>query len=377
MPEVWCKRGGWIEAAYDGLGISCAIEPTMPARNSVPILFDNFVEYFWFFLRFYRARYFRERLAQIVRQQFQIVHFNHEGLWWLAHWLRPRCGAVFVMHMRTRPDPTAFARWQAATISRDMDALVFIYDSVREHFHHLGGAADGTTIFNVPPPALAPDRHEKIPTDDRLKVAVLSHYHVSRGTDRLVEVAGELAKKGRRDILFVVAGRTNLSRNVPGRAGELGRVSGRLEDYAAEQNVSDYFLFLGSVDRPERVLNACDVLARPARAGDTWSRDVIEALHAGLPVVAVSQDDGFVEGERNGLVQTEYDAEGFAGALIRLADDRDLVRRLGLAGRADIQRLCDGASRAADLVGVWQQALLASREREKGPEHLATAAAIK
>jgi glycosyltransferase involved in cell wall biosynthesis len=261
------------------------------------------------------------------------------------------------MHIRSRPKNTILARWQAASISRNMDELIFIYGVVKTHFCELGGANFGETIFNVPSVNDGSGLHPGVPEDDRLKVASLSNYHyLNKATDRLIDVAQALSQRGRADILFVIAGDMTLNRRLPGRLGEIGAGGGTLGDYAAERGVADYFLFLGHVKDPESVLNACGALVRVARTKDPWGRDVIEALSFGLPVVTISAGEGFVVDGRNGIVHDEFHPDRFAGALLQLADNQALRRSLGTAGKAEISQLCDGPSRAADMVRVWQTA---------------------
>jgi len=41
--------------------------------------------------------------------------------------------------------------------------------------------------------------------------------------------------------------------------------------------------------------------------------------------------------------------------MLRFADDRALVTRLGVAAQARIEKLCAGTERAADLAAVWSK----------------------
>ncbi len=357
VPEVWCRRAGHIEDVYRELDIPCRIEPDIPARNSLPSTFDNVVEYTRFFRRFAQASEFRRRLAEQVGGRFEVVHMNHEGLWWLARWLSPRVDAAIVQHVRTQPERTPFARWQARTIGRTAKHVVFISENEQRHFAALGAQPQASVIYNVPveiPSTISP--HPRIPVDDRLKIGSLSNYSYMRGVDRLVELAEELAKRGRRDILFIVAGDIKLNRGLPGELGEVGARGGTLEDYAARRGVADYFLFLGHVSEPERVILACDVVAKLTREANPWGRDIIEALGLGRPVVTLGTWDRLVEHRRTGVILTDYDRRTVLAEILRLANDRQLCHRLGEAARDRIAALCNGPERAAQLVDVWQRA---------------------
>ena len=115
------------------------------------------------------------------------------------------------------------------------------------------------------------------------------------------------------------------------------------------------FAFPGHVSEPERVLAGCHVLARLSRENNPWGRDVIEALGAGLPVIATGTYDRFGQSEATGVLMPSYSAEETAAKIVQLADDRPLVDRLGAVAQERIEALCNGAARAADLAAVWTE----------------------
>lgn len=173
--------------------------------------------------------------------------------------------------------------------------------------------------------------------------------------DRLVDIAEALATAGQRGFLFVVAGDVGLSASMPGVLGDVARRGGTLRDYAEARGVGDMFLFLGHVPDPERVLAACDVLAKPTREDNPWGRDILEALAMGKPVLSVGVDATFVETGVTGILQRRFDAEALAEDLIALAADDNRCRTMGEGARNRIRRLCNGADRAADLAAVWRR----------------------
>jgi phosphatidyl-myo-inositol alpha-mannosyltransferase len=80
---------------------------------------------------------------------------------------------------------------------------------------------------------------------------------------------------------------------------------------------------------------ACEVFCSPATGRESFGIVLVEAMAAGLPVVA-SAIPGYrevVRDEREGLLVTPRDAASVAAALARILDDRDLARRLGETGR--------------------------------------------
>jgi len=357
--EVWCRREGPIQERYARIGVPCRVAADMPKVSTLPLLSRNLYVFGNAFAAFARARTFRADLTEQVTRRFDLVHFNHEALFLLARWLRPRTSVPFTMHIRTNCwlwHPL-FATWQARSIAATIDNLVYITENERDNFERRAGRHPlGMVIYNPvsAPATLAP--HPAVPRDRRLRIACLSNYSWYRGVDRLVEVAQQLRLTGCRDVLFVIAGDMSLSRSLPGKLGLVARRGGTLANYVSDHGLDDMFLFLGHVDEPERVLAACDLLAKPTREDNPWGRDILEALAAGRPVLSVGSYDRFVRDGVTGILLRQFDPAPLAQAIVKLSDDRDLVARMGEAGRRLVFDLCDGTARAADLAAVWRSA---------------------
>lgn len=355
-PEVWCRNGGFIEEAYRSLGIPCRVEPILPKVSSLPRLSRNLIVYCSWFKKFQKARPLLLELVQTINTHFDVVHFNHEGYWLLARWLRPRVSASFIMHLRTNLCNSIFARWQERSIARTMDHLVFITDNERRTFESLGAIGNGTVIFNIASP-LPKDvvPHPDIPKNSNFKIACLSNYGWNKGTDRIVEIAEALAARGRRDFLFVVAGDMDLPRSLPGELGLVAKAGGGLKTFATQRGVGDMFLFLGHVNHPETVLANCNALVKPTRESNPWGRDIIEALASGRPVLTVGRWNTFVRDGETGILQPVFDSLSLADDLIRLDQNREICIKMGAKARDHIANLCNGPDRAADLLEVWEQ----------------------
>lgn len=352
--EVWCRRAGPAQALYEAIGVPCHVTPEMPRVSSLPRLSRNLYAYARAFPALCGARSFRHDLRNAARDRFDLVHFNHEGLFLLAGWLARNSSVPLTCHVRTMLIDTPFARWQMRRLIKATEALVFITENEKFNVEQLTGWAPGPVIHNIAV-ALAGSvqPHPVVPADGRLKAVALSNYAWVRGTDRLIDVALRLKALGRTDILFVVAGDMTLTSSLPGILGEVGRGGGDLAEVAARAGVGELFLFLGSVTEPETVLAAADLLVRPSREGHPWGREVIEAMAAGKPVLATGRWDGYVRPGANGFLYNEFDPDIVAGDLIRLADDREAVRRLGDAAKAHVSDFCDGPARAGELLDVW------------------------
>ncbi|MDA0656038.1 MAG: glycosyltransferase family 4 protein, partial [Proteobacteria bacterium] len=199
------------------------------------------------------------------------------------------------------------------------------------------------------------DPHPAVSNDDRFKIACLSNFAWLRGVDRTAEIATVLRDDNRQDILFVMAGNMAMSRSLPGELGRVAKSGGSFQDYVGKMGLSDMFLFLGHVADPERVLAACDALIKPTREANPWGRDILEGLAAGKPVISIGSYSEFVEDGVTGILQKKFEAVEMAQRICALADNPDLAKRFGDAGRARVQNLCDGPARAKDLQTVWER----------------------
>ena len=359
-PEVWCRRQGPIRERYAAIGIPCHITGDMPHISSLPRASRNLYAYTNFLARWAASRGFRRMLAEATKD-FDVIHFNHEGLFLLARWLRRHLGNErphLTMHIRTFLPSSFFSRWQYRMIVSTIDQLVFISENEARQTSLLAGRiAPGTVIYNiVSPPADAVRSFGDLAADKRFKVVAISNYAYIRGIDQLIEVAAELKDRGRKDIVFVIAGATTLTRSLPGDLGRVARAGGDLAEYARERGVSEMFRFLGHVTEPESVVLAGDLVVKPTREYNPWGRDILEAMAAGKAVMTIGAYNRFIENGVTGILHYEFDIDAWADEVIRWAEDPVGLARLGMAAQERVLKLCDGPSRARDLYQLWAAA---------------------
>ena len=365
--EVWCRRAGPIQAQYSAIGVTSAVASDMPHISSLPRFSRNVYAFSRFMWNWGKSKSFRERLANESASRFDVVHFNHEGLFLLARWLRRRLGASMpmTMHIRTQLPSTLFSRWQYRTIVKTCDRLIFITENEARRTAMLARRpAPGEVIYNVvcaPSDGVRP--LDDLAADPRFKVIAVSNYAYVRGIDRLIDVAAELKRRGRTDVLFAIAGTTTLSHSLPGELGRVARSGGDLAAYARQCGVADMFRFLGHVAAPESVILAGDLVVRPTREYNPWGRDILEAMAAAKPVMTVGTYDRFIENGVTGILHPKFDVRAWADEIVRLADNRDEATRLGTAAQQRVLTLCDGPSRARDLRDLWA-ALIAEKAKQ-------------
>lgn len=351
---VWCKKSGPIQEKYNVHGIPVQIAPKMPRATSLPRLSRNLYVYGFFVRDWLKSSQFRKELIAAT-DLVDVVHFNHESLFLIAAWLKKRTKTPLSMHIRTNRYGTPFCRWQARTIVRNLDSLIFITHNERETLAQLSGMpVNGKVIYNIAA-KIDSEPSPKVPSNKVFKIASLSNFALVRGTDRLIDIAKALKTHGRNDILFVVAGNMKLTRSLPGLLGDIGAKGGTLSDYVDLCGLSEMFLFVGHVSDPERVLAACDVLIKPTREANPWGRDILEGLAAGKPVISIGKYSKFVEDGVTGVLHQNFDANDMAAQILVLADDKARRDKFGLAGQERVMKLCDAKARAKDLLETWQE----------------------
>ena len=214
--EIWCRRNGPIQSLYEEIGVSHRLVSNMPHVSSLSKFSRNLYVYGKFFLVWLQNANFRRKIEKVVKEDFDLVHLNHEGLFILASWLRRRLGTQvsMSMHIRTLLKSNVFSRWQYRTILRSTVQRIYITEMEQNNIERLtGSAGDGVVIHNI---VSAPDRNDTDPAIEALpgfKVLSVSNYAWLRGNDRLIEIAEALHRKNRGDIRFIVAGNVLFKRN--------------------------------------------------------------------------------------------------------------------------------------------------------------------
>jgi len=107
-----------------------------------------------------------------------------------------------------------------------------------------------------------------------------------------------------------------------------------LEKLIAKLGLTDRVQLVGNRDDVETWLNAFDVFVLPSYGEEGVSQSVMQAMAAGLPVVAttVGAIAEAVQHERTGFLVPPRDADALRSALARLLSDETLRNKFGAAG---------------------------------------------
>jgi glycosyltransferase involved in cell wall biosynthesis len=205
----------------------------------------------------------------------------------------------------------SFADFMAAKLDVPADAIAVIPHGVE------------IDAFAAAPSDLAARRRAR---EGRLVVGFLARGCPEKGLDQLVRALPALAAG--RDVEVRAAGAEI--------ATERGYIASCLE-LARDLGVADRFRWLGQIDRAAKfeLLASIDVFALPTPRAEAKGLSVIEALAAGVPVVAPRHGafPELLDEERAGLLHVPRDPADLARKIAAVLDDEELAVRLGRHGR--------------------------------------------
>lgn len=148
-----------------------------------------------------------------------------------------------------------------------------------------------------------------------------------------------------------------------------GPERGRLEQLACDLGISDRVRFWGQIPRHEVLerLAGCDVLLHPT-LHDSGGWVSLEAMAAGRPVICLDLGGPAMEvTEETGFkippVSPRQAIEGLATALLQMARDTGLKRRMGEAGRKRVQEHFTWDMKGDRIAQIYDEVRAASRDR--------------
>lgn len=123
-----------------------------------------------------------------------------------------------------------------------------------------------------------------------------------------------------------------------------------LKSFAREKGITDRVKFLGQRSDVPELMTSADIYCQPNTGPEPFGVSVIEAMYAGLPVVA-SSSGGPTETvtAECGFLAPPGNAEAVAEALGRLIADPDLRAKMAAAAPLRAAELCDPARQMARL----------------------------
>ena len=309
--------------------------------------------------------------AAIRETQPDVVHLNERGMLHAAR-IAHETRVPVVLHARSVAErgDNWVRRLSMRAIRRHVSCVVAIDQSVRAS---LEGLPRVQVVYNpLDGQALADSTSEagRPSAEGRVRVTYLTGLQVFKGIRDLLETA--LLLRDRSDILFQVAGTNSrpasFHRSLRGRLlhlfGFAPDVESWVRRWVSDRGIGATVKLLGRVE-PEAVLAETDVLVFPSHL-DGPGRSVFEAGVRGIPAIVALQhriEDVVADGE-TGLIVPERDPAALARAILRLADDAGLRRRLGQNARVRYRRQFAPQPIADQMLGLYQALVRQANSRD-------------
>ncbi len=141
-----------------------------------------------------------------------------------------------------------------------------------------------------------------------------------------------------------------------------GQCRGELEALAKRLGQSEAVLFPGFVNDVAKVYDALDAFVFPSEF-EGLGTALQSAMAAGLPSISTNRGalTEVVDHERTALV-VEPDANEFAAAMLRVMTDADLRKKLGEAGRREVERRFSAERMVERTIQVYEDVLMKRRK---------------
>lgn len=273
-------------------------------------------------------RFVSRVFAELTRSRPDAVVFTHPNLARLAlpgSLLRSGPATVVCAHGVEVWEPTDRARREAlrrarrvvATARWNAERLIAVQGVAPERIRTIPLVLEDEWQARAARSAAPPNERVRL-----LTVTRLAYEDRYKGVDVAIRAVRAAVDAGR-DVEYAIVGD--------------GDDRGRLEQIAADLNVTDRVRFLGRVDDDGLLAEygRCDVFVLPSK-GEGFGFVFLEAMAHGKPVVA-SPVGGTLDVVDHGVTGLLVDDDALPPALIELIDDEDRRRALGAAGRARVR----------------------------------------
>ncbi|MBN1894311.1 glycosyltransferase family 4 protein [bacterium] len=342
VPRILLGSNGPAQIMFESLGI--------PVDVVFMRKFATFPGPHWFQRNFLRGFLSfapnRQLSAYLRKHRPDLVHINDKSL------LGPgiaasRCGCPVVWHLRSTYAVT-HSRLNA-TVSRAVircfaDRLIAISEDETDGFEDMGKLAVIHNSVNLKDARLAAGRRGAVRSElgiaeNEVAVGMIGQLNQYRGAWDFIRMAG-LAFQEEKSLRFIVMG--SVPAGVPiGSATSLGRGSHgfslerQISKMIDQAGISNRLILTGFRDDALAVIAGLDILVVCNRLG-VLGRPPFEAMAVGRPVVAYAGDSGrssVMKDRVTGFIVPAGDLQALASAVVKLARNPDLRRRMGVAGQ--------------------------------------------
>lgn len=265
-----------------------------------------------------------KKIAAICKaNEIDIIHSHYPRENYIAVLSRlfyPKAKALYTCHLTLK---TGFSWWITNKLITPHNAkIIAVCNNAKELLVENGvNPKKIDVIFNGIPYDEKPKKPSTIREelgidDDTFVISILARYHMSKGLDFLVNSMAELDKIIKRKYVMLIAGD--------------GEYYDAIGEQIRELGLQDKVLQLGYRTDTENILCGSDAYVNSSKCYEALSFAILEAMSKYLPIVATNAGgNGDIVNEKTdcGFLVEYGDTKGFAEALNKLAEDKELCER--------------------------------------------------
>ncbi len=132
---------------------------------------------------------------------------------------------------------------------------------------------------------------------------------------------------------------------------------GELRQFAKELRIQDRIGFTGFIDRPATAMRSLDIVVHASTRPEPFGRVIVEAMACSRPVIttAIGGAAELIDAGRNALTFRMGDPADLAKRITELADNEELRKQLGAAGRKAAVERFDRQRLGSQLAGIYRR----------------------
>lgn len=288
-------------------------------------------------------------LIQVVRRQkIEILHCHSAIGNHYCKWVKRATGVTLVTHQRDN-----YASDYFHSDLGSADCIV----SISQHVHRQLPAAlqERSHVLWNPvrvPKMLDPEKKATEASCRPLRIGMAGRCVPEKGGDLFIDACLRLSRETDAEFHFWGLRDTPFGRDLVDRVGKTGECTIRRFHFEGFRNDMKAFFHL------------VDVVAVPSRFEEPMGRMAIEAMAAGLPVVAADHGglSEIIEHEKTGLLVEPRSVDALLDALRRLSADSALRGRLASAGSAWVKEELSPIKYTDRLLRLYQAVSLNTRQ---------------
>lgn len=287
-------------------------------------------------------------LLQTLRPD--VVHANGLKMHMLGALVTPR-GAFLVWHLRDFLGLRPVAAGALRLLSRRADQVIGISQAVAaDARRYLPGVPLDVVYNGIDTVHFSPAPEPRRETSE-IRIGLVATFARWKGQDVFLQAIQRVIQRAPDQAwrFFLIGGPVYAASESQFSRLELQRL-------AASLGVGDRIEMIGFQEEPLAVFQTLDVVVHASTRPEPFGRTIAEAMACGRAVVA-AKDGGVVELIEDGvtgLLVPPGDSAALAEAMIRLASDAGLRRRLGQAARVEAQRAFTRERLGAEVAEVYK-----------------------